>query len=1250
MTTKFIETPPVEHRLDDGLHSFYLILIGQFISLAGSGLTRFALGVWIYQRSGAATEYALNSLAAVLPFIAVTPFAGAVVDRWSRRWSLIVSTAGAALSTLMLAVVLYYGKLEVWHVYLATALSAAFAAFQSPAFSASIPYLVTRHDLGRANGLVQLATGVAQIVAPILAGALIAKIQVSGVLIVDLASFLIAIGTLAVVHIPQPATQTSEKKPATSLLSTAAEGWHYLATQRGLMELMVLFGVVNFFMGLVVALATPLVLSSFHPAALGSVMTLGGIGVLCASLSMGWMGCAGRRTHRLLWFAALCGVFIATAGLRPSLPLVAISAFCIFFCLELVNGCSTILLQTKVMPAMQGRVFSLSTLIATSTMPLAFLVAGPLADRVFEPLLVKGGPLAASLGTILGTGHGRGIGLLFVVIGVLIVVSVGAGSLLPRLRNLDIELEDVGFEHSSPPKPSQAGTTVPDHTKKPILPPVPTSAGFLAAGLVGLVLAGSIWYSRIEVSPPPVVPASAPATEFSAERAFQYLPHIARAPHPIGSPENTRVRTYLLEQLRGLGLDPQVQSASTVIRKDDFAINIGDVQNIVARIPGTASTGAIVLVAHYDSVPTGPGASDDGVSVAAILETARALQSGRRFKNDVIVLLTDGEEVGLLGAQGFVNEHPWAKDVGLVLNFEAAGTGGKSLLFETSDGNGWLIAEAAKADAGMQTNSFFQEAYKLLPNLTDFKVFKRAGMPGFNFAFLDSPFHYHTEQDNLENLDPRSIQHHGGQALALTRHFGNLDLKNRTATDAVYVTLFQGVLLHYSQGWVWVILVLATGWFGWAINRGIHHGYLSRAGIRTGIGAFGLVTLISAGGMGVFWWITGALRVRQSPVSWSDWYHLHYFQAGFALFALCTAVSIYSRFRKTTSVFDLSTGALAWWLTGGIGTTLLWPGASYLFVWPFLGALVGVTLTFAKPASVRSVSTAMVYSLAGALPGFLVIAPVTYFLFVGLPLDMAWVSGLFECFLLGLLVLPLGLIENRIGLASQAVTGIAALALVLAGSLVSSYDSGHKQPDSIFYVLNSDTGKAIWASTDEYSSEWTSQFFESDARPGPVSEFFPEGQYQLLNQSAPTVALLTPTIDLLEDQVQAGIRTVRVKITSPRKASLVKIVLKKESGLRSCQLNGRLLDLQFPSHPVSSRWATLWYWGFPESGAELTFDVALGSPFTFVVTDVTFDLPQTPTKSWLPRNPNVMSMPHGFGVAERTLVTKSFQLSQSVNN
>ncbi len=1245
MTTKFIETPPVEHRLDDGLHSFYLILVGQFISLAGSGLTRFALGVWIYQRSGAATEYALNSLAAVLPFIAVTPFAGAVIDRWSRRWSLIVSTAGAALSTLMLAVVLYYGKLEVWHVYLATALSAAFAAFQSPAFSASIPYLVTRHDLGRANGLVQLATGVAQIVAPILAGALIAKIQVSGVLIVDLASFLIAIGTLAVVHIPQPATQTSEKKPATSLLSTAAEGWHYLATQRGLMELMVLFGVVNFFMGLVVALATPLVLSSFHPAALGSVMTLGGIGVLCASLSMGWMGRAGRRTHRLLWFAALCGVFIATAGLRPSLPLVAISAFCIFFCLELVNGCSTILLQTKVMPAMQGRVFSLSTLIATSTMPLAFLVAGPLADRVFEPLLVKGGPLAASLGTILGTGHGRGIGLLFVVIGVLIVVSVGAGSLLPRLRNLDIELEDVGFEHSSPPKPSQAGTTVPDHTKKPIVPPVSTSAGFLAAGLVGLVLAGSIWYSRIEVSPPPVVPASAPATEFSAERAFQYLPHIARAPHPIGSPENARVRTYLLEQLRGLGLDPQVQSASTVIRKDDFAINIGDVQNIVARIPGTASTGAIVLVAHYDSVPTGPGASDDGVSVAAILETARALQSGRQFKNDVIVLLTDGEEVGLLGAQGFVNEHPWAKDVGLVLNFEAAGTGGKSLLFETSDGNGWLIAEAAKADAGMQTNSFFQEAYKLLPNLTDFKVFKRAGMPGFNFAFLDSPFHYHTEQDNLENLDPRSIQHHGGQALALTRHFADLDLKNRTATDAVYVTLFQGVLLHYSQGWVWVILVLAIGWFGWAINRGIHHGYLSRAGIQTGIGAFGLFTLISAGGMGLFWWITGALRVRQSPVSWSDWYHLHYFQAGFALFALCTAVSIYSRFRKTTSVFDLSTGALAWWLTGGIGTTLLWPGASYLFVWPFFGALVGVTLTFAKPASVRSVSTAMVYSIAGALPGFLVIAPVTYFLFVGLPLDMAWVSGLFECFLLGLLVLPLGLIENRIGLASQAVTGIAALALVLAGSLVSSYDSGHKQPDSIFYVLNSDTGKAIWASTDEYSSEWTSQFFEPDARPGPVSEFFPEGQYQLLNQSAPTVALLTPTIDLLEDQVQAGIRTVRVKITSPRKASLVKIVLKKESGLRSCRLNGRLLDLQFPSHPVSSRWATLWYWGFPESGAELTFDVALGSPFTFLVTDVTFDLPQTPSKNWSPRNPNVMSMPHGFGVAERTLVTKSFHLN-----
>jgi hypothetical protein len=732
---------------------FKLINLGQFISMTGTGLTRFALGVWVYQRSGSATQFALVSLFSILPNILVGPFAGALVDRWNRRRLLIICDTGAALSTLLLAVLIYTGRLELWHVYLTTGLSAVFGAFQGPAYSATVPLLVAKQDLPRASSLAQLAAGVAQIVSPALAGLFITLIDLYGVLFIDFVTFLVAVTVLFIVPIPNPRRMddgaAAQRK---SLWREAARGWSYLRERHGLLGMVVLFGVTNFFMGVVLALATPLILSRFRPAALGSAMTVAGLGLLAGGLLTARLGGPGRRALRVLAFTALAGVSITAAGLRASLPLIAGAAFVFFFSMQVVGACFRIIVQTKVEPGIQGRVFSLSGLIANSTLPLAYFTAGPLADKIFEPLMAVGGRLAGSVGAVIGTGPGRGIGLLFILMGVLTVVAVGFGWLYPRLRLLDLELADAIPDL---PATADAGRETPSiNVEAPPAVVIPASlaqpgadaseakrvgtsawAAITLTALLGLTLL----HAFNALAPPVVVGEGAPPAEFSAARARTHLEHIARTTHPVGTPAHDDVRDYLVGQLSGLGLTPHVERSACVVRRNGVQFVAGDVENVSARLPGTSGAKTVIFVAHYDSAPTSPGASDDGAAVAALLETARALKAGPPLKNDLLLLFTDAEEAGMLGAQAFVERHGAVAADSVVVNFEARGTSGPSLMFETSDGNRQLVREFARSARYPFASSLFQEGYKLLTNRTDFTVFKEAEFKGLNFAYIDHP-------------------------------------------------------------------------------------------------------------------------------------------------------------------------------------------------------------------------------------------------------------------------------------------------------------------------------------------------------------------------------------------------------------------------------------------------------------------------------------------------------------------------------
>jgi len=303
-----------------------------------------------------------------------------------------------------------------------------------------------------------------------------------------------------------------------------------------------------------------------------------------------------------------------------------------------------------------------------------------------------------------------------------------------------------------------------------------------AGGVVALAAALGLAQLRT----PQPAGADAPASEFSAARALAELRPLAQAPHPQGSAEHDRVRDRLLMRLRELGLESEIQHATASNGRIGLewkgTTPAGSVDNVVGRLPGTASTRAVLLVAHYDSVPWSTGAADDGAGVAAILEALRALRAGPPLRNDLIVLFSDGEEAGLLGAKAFVDGHRWARRVGVALNFEARGTRGPSLMFETSAGNERLVRELAAA-ASFQSpterplaSSLFYEIYRLLPNDTDLSVFKEAHFAALNFAFIDGGTAYHTRLDRLDALDPGSLQHHGSYALSLARRLGGIDV------------------------------------------------------------------------------------------------------------------------------------------------------------------------------------------------------------------------------------------------------------------------------------------------------------------------------------------------------------------------------------------------------------------------------------------------------------------------------------------
>ncbi len=419
------------------MRTFFTVWFGQTISLIGSGMTGFGLGLWIYERTGSVTQFALMALCSTLPILIFSPLAGTLIDRWDRRWVMIISDTGAGISTLVLAALLFGGRLEVWHLWVATLVSSTCGTFQRPAYLAAITTLVPRQHLGRSAGMIQLAQAAADIFAPVMTGALLAVIALRGIILIDVATFLFAVSVLFFVRFPRPESSAGQQD---SLRRNFTFGWKYIAARPGLAGLLGLFAAVNFLMGMLGVMLVPMMLSFMSKQTLGAVITMAGCGMMGGSLLISAWGGPKRRMQALIGFNVLVGLGIILLGLRPIPALVALGAVIAHFSIPLVSASNQAIWQSKIPAAVQGRVFAAQQMIVRLVAPIAFVIVGPLADGIFEPLMAHKDALPA---TLFGSGEGRGMALMFVLMGVLMIGIAVVGRLVPRIWLIEDELPDA---------------------------------------------------------------------------------------------------------------------------------------------------------------------------------------------------------------------------------------------------------------------------------------------------------------------------------------------------------------------------------------------------------------------------------------------------------------------------------------------------------------------------------------------------------------------------------------------------------------------------------------------------------------------------------------------------------------------------------------------------------------------------------------------------------------------------------------
>ncbi len=690
----------------------------------------------------------------------------------------------------------------------------------------------------------------------------------------------------------------------------------------------------------------------------------------------------------------------------------------------------------------------------------------------------------------------------------------------------------------------------------------------------------AIFLAAWAMQPPPPRAEGAGRTDgFSLDRALTDLRIIARAPHITGSAQNAIVRDYLVNQLSGIGLSPQVQRGTGVHqdRRGQQVISIAQVENIVAVLPGRdRAQPAVAVMAHYDSVPFSPGASDDGAGTVALLETARALAAGPTPARDVIFLITDGEEFGLTGAQLFFDDHPLATRIGIVVNAEARGSTGRATMFQTSPGNAELVTLWADNAISPSGNSMSDAIYRLLPNDTDLTVALGRNIAGINAAYIGGHFDYHSTTDSIAVIDRGSLQHLGDFALTTTRALAMAPALPARDHDSIYFDLFGLAVVHYPPWLGWV--PLALGGLGLTLlyrrERAIS--------VRRKLGGVAGVITVTVGLGGIChavgaWMIgSGSARLREAMAEGDSMI--------WALAGLVLAAFLLIRPGRAMQL-----GAVATLLALATIAQILLPGAAMLFAWP---AVLAVGLAWPHSEARSSaimwiVRTVIIVVGTGAMLGLIFQLVATAYVGVGLLSGGVIALALpFMVALLAPMMAPASDCTNEAerharsemgapiarsrGLLSALTlshgSGFVTLALSLATiswlALSNGFSARHPRPGDFFALYNADNGQAYWATTSDesYLPDDTAARFRYE----------PFTRWQIIATPAPGGAAPGPDrrISVVQTNTASGRRWAIAIPSAPR---FVLLAVRPNVPMRNVRLNGRRITL------VADSWSRLFY-------------------------------------------------------------------------
>jgi hypothetical protein len=728
---------------------------------------------------------------------------------------------------------------------------------------------------------------------------------------------------------------------------------------------------------------------------------------------------------------------------------------------------------------------------------------------------------------------------------------------------------------------------------------------------------------------------------FSTKRAFKMVEKLTKEPHYVGSANHDVVLELLVQELKTMGIFAQVQEGYTMSDWGNLVLS----KNVIGRIKGTNSDKALLLLSHYDSAPHSfsHGAGDDASGVATILEGVRAfLQAKTPHKNDIIIVFSDAEELGLNGAALFVTQHPWAKEVGLALNFEARGSSGPSyMLMETNKGNAGLVSEFSKAGVTYPvSNSLMYSIYKMLPNDTDLTVFREKGnIQGLNFAFIDDHFNYHTQQDDAQHLAKNTLAHQGRYLMPLLTYFSNANLDAVQATeDEVYFTI-PFTFISYPFSWVLPMTIIAAVFFVLFLFIVRVKRVFSFSELFKGLVPLA-VALILAGGLTYFGWI-GLLWAypQYNDLLNGFTYNGHDYIAAFVALSLSICFLMYHWLSSKKVIMNHYVMVLMVWLViNGLVANVL-PGAGFLIIPVYFGLI-------AFGAFVLTQRSNRVLNLICGIPAVLLLAPFIQMFPVGLGLKILFGSAILTVLTFGLL-LPVFGAFNRKG---SWAFGLFVLSLLLfaKGHYNSGYEAGKAKSNSLVYLYNADTNQAFWVTYDKNLDDWTKTYLGSYPKSARVLNDMPlVSKYNSGFTYATTtdvVSIKKPLILFAKDSLSGNLRYVQLKIIPNRKVNRYDIFANEAMTFYNFRANGAKNIGDTSSMLERKGKKLLSYYVVNNAPLVLDFIINASAVIDMELLESSFDLLENPLFNIQPRE-NWM-MPSPFVLNDAVVIRKKIKKGQ----